>query len=1032
MIPAAERAALEALHFNPAPTPDDIWHASPCNVPELHERAVREILSGVGRARRSDTVTPLSVALQGRAGAGKTHLLGAVRETIQRAEGGGYFFLVNMINGRTFWESTVQGILQGLTRDVAGLGTQLKTFLRRLTPYLLIPAEVRDAIVGNAHLERAHLDTFIRALRHYDAVVGRECQDTARALVLYGSLNFDHQDIGQAHLISEPTELSDRTDWGFTAAVRKPQEVVSDISRLIALTLSPSVIAIDQLDTLFAQTTTAFFNRSEALDPEQTATVGPIADGLLTLRDVTQRTLVVMSCLPDTWELLKRGTPSPVIQRFRETQLPDRIDSADIARLIVSKRFAEAYKEEHFHPPYPTWPIRPEAFEDARRFTPRTLLQRVDLHIRQCLDKDVVEELVRFPEKQPPNPPLPPASDDQADLAPLDTMFEQFLNSADVSGALDRYTEDAEMPPLLAAGLQAWIDEQAPSGVVFKQDPKPSPKPALHGRLIEVLDEATENEAHWAFRAIAHPNARAVTARIKDACTMAGLDLAIPQRRLILLRQQPWPTGARTKETLDSFLAAGGIWHQISERDLKTFDALRRMQTVQHALLGEWLVARRPASRTALFSEILRPPSPLPPLPPFPAPSTASTSTISLGRLMNEDAPLTVDLESLRRHAVIFAGSGSGKTVLIRRLVEECAQQGVSSIVLDPNNDLARLGDPWPSPPTGWGPGDDRRAREYLEHTDVAVWTPNVSSGRPLSFQPLPDFTSLLDSQDEFDQAVRAAVEALAPRAGVAGTTRNAAQSKAVLTEALQVYARSGKAGLDGFTDFLADLPDDVSRMSRANKLAHDLSETLKAAMVNDPLFGGRGTAADPAALLTPPPGKRARVSVISFIGLTSDVAKQSFVNQLQMALFTWLKRNPAGDRPLGGLFIMDEAQTLAPSSGTTTATASTITLASQARKYGLGLVFATQAPKGLHNQISGNATTQFFGLLNSPAQIDAARELAQAKGGKLPDIGLLGSGQFYAAGEGFSFVKVRTPLCLTHHPKAPLTPEEVIDRARR
>jgi DNA helicase HerA-like ATPase len=148
------------------------------------------------------------------------------------------------------------------------------------------------------------------------------------------------------------------------------------------------------------------------------------------------------------------------------------------------------------------------------------------------------------------------------------------------------------------------------------------------------------------------------------------------------------------------------------------------------------------------------------------------------------------------------------------------------------------------------------------------------------------------------------------------------------------------------------------------------------------------------------------------------------------MALFAWIRRHPAGDRPLGGLFVMDEAQTLAPASGKTPCTASTIALASQARKYGLGLVFATQAPKGLHNQISGNATTQFFGLLNAPAQIDAARELAQAKGGRLPDIGLLSSGQFYAAGEGFSLVKVKTPMCLTHHPKAPLSPEEVVRRA--
>jgi len=412
-------------------------------------------------------------------------------------------------------------------------------------------------------------------------------------------------------------------------------------------------------------------------------------------------------------------------------------------------------------------------------------------------------------------------------------------------------------------------------------------------------------------------------------------------------------------------------------------------------------------------------------------PDGHETPSILLGSTVESWEPFTLSLESLRRHCVIFAGSGSGKTVLIRRLVEECARQGVSAIVLDPNNDLARLGDPWPEPPAGWLAGDDARARDYLDHTDVVIWTPLVNAGRPLCFQPLPDFRPVRDSPDEFDLVLRSTVEALAPRAGVHGTTKLAQRGEAVLTEALRAYAATGRAGLTDFTEFLAELPAGVSRMAKADKLAHEAAETLKAAMVTDPLFGGEGTAADPGALLTPPRGKRARVSVVSFVGLSSNEQRQGFVNQLQMALFSWVKRNPAGDRPLGGLLVMDEAQTLAPSTGKTPCTESSIALASQARKYGLGLVFATQAPKGLHNQISGNATTQFFGLLNAPVHIDAARELAAAKGGKLPDIGLLESGHFYVAGEGFSFVKVRTPMCLTHHPKAPLSPDEVIGRSR-
>jgi hypothetical protein len=202
------------------------------------------------------------------------------------------------------------------------------------------------------------------------------------------------------------------------------------------------------------------------------------------------------------------------------------------------------------------------------------------------------------------------------------------------------------------------------------------------------------------------------------------------------------------------------------------------------------------------------------------------------------------------------------------------------------------------------------------------------------------------------------------------------------------------------------------------------------AAIVNDPLFGGDGEAVDPGLLLTPSAGKRARVSVISFVGLPSDDQRQSFVNQLQMALFAWIKKNPAGDRPLGGLFVMDEAQTLAPAGAMTACTLSTIKLASQARKYGLGLVFATQAPKGLHNQIPGNAATQFFGFLNSPVQIAAAREMAQAKGGDVLDISRLRAGQFYAASEGLAFQKLQIPLCLSHHPTSALTAEEVISRA--
>ena len=43
-----------------------------------------------------------------------------------------------------------------------------------------------------------------------------------------------------------------------------------------------------------------------------------------------------------------------------------------------------------------------------------------------------------------------------------------------------------------------------------------------------------------------------------------------------------------------------------------------------------------------------------------------------------------------------------------------------------------------------------------------------------------------------------------------------------------------------------------------------------------------------------------------------------------------------------------------------------------------------------------------------------------------------LGTGEFYAAVEGAEFVKMQAPICLSHHPKSPLTAEEVVQRAAR
>jgi DNA helicase HerA-like ATPase len=172
-------------------------------------------------------------------------------------------------------------------------------------------------------------------------------------------------------------------------------------------------------------------------------------------------------------------------------------------------------------------------------------------------------------------------------------------------------------------------------------------------------------------------------------------------------------------------------------------------------------------------------------------------------------------------------------------------------------------------------------------------------------------------------------------------------------------------------------------------------------------------------------------VSVVSLAALPTDEARQMFARQLQLAVVRWARQLPAAG-PLRGLVVMDEAQGLAPAGPPTPSTDSTLALTAEVGAHGLGLVFATRSPHALTDQIPRVAATQFLGRLNAPAQIDTARAMARALGGEAPDIGRLGVGEFYAAGDGIPFQHVSTPLCLSHHPGWPPPVEEILARARQ
>lgn len=1039
MIDSRQREALAALRLTWAPTADDLWHSQDAlHVGGLNEFALDDVDAAFSDAARNPDSNPLGVVIQGQAGSGKTHLLGQVRQRVHAQ--GGFFLLVELLDATSFWQSAHGGVLESLGRPGGQRDAQITDLLWELSTLAHVSRADRRALGGDVDLTPDILERFVNALHKEHRATVRETQHTLRALVLLGSGDLAQQDVGQAFLSGGELDDAARQAWRLPQPTLTPQESVRQMSRIIALA-GPAVLAIDQIDTLLAQSsdTTGSPERTDNRDLEH------VAHGLMSIRQTMRRTPAVVACLPAVWKEIETRATASVADRFRVTHPLRPMPSAELGRAILERRFAAGYRSVGFIPPYPSWPVTPDAFAEAVDFTPRELLKAADAHVRRCLENDTAAELTSLTGTAEVPHHEGGERGGGLDKTELDVRFLEYRRRAVPAAALDSEGEDTTVPALLAAALDAWIAELGEEVEAFRQDPPPGRRPALHARLRQSLDADTDDERHWAFRAIATSNAVAAQTRIRNASSAVGSGSG--KRRLFLLRNTPWPSGKKTAELVAEFEATGGRTLALRDDDLRTLTALRDLIADNHPDLPTWLRVRRPAHGIAVLREALgdlagNAPEPVEQpedggaqhivdVPGYGAVERTPTA-IPVGVDEATDAVLSVDLLALRKHAVIFAGSGSGKTVLIRRLVEECALRGVSSIVLDPNNDLARLGSAWPQPPDGWSPSDDERATEYLANTEVVVWTPRRDAGRPLSFQPLPDFAGVLDAPEEFDEAVEAAVAALEPRALIIGGNAKAMQSRAVLKVALRHYGRTADpVTLPGFIAMLADLPDGVSELPKGAKLAAELADNLHAAMVNDPLFGGRGAPADPGVLLTPSPGRRARVSVINMAGLTTEQQREGFVNQLQMALFSWIKSHPAGDRPLGGLLVIDEAQNFAPSDRHTACTRSTLALVSQARKYGLGLVFATQAPRGLHNYVPGNAATQFYGLLNSPAQIATAREMARVKGGEVPDISRLRAGNFYAALEGESFHRIRTPWCLSHHPHSPPTADEVIELAR-
>jgi hypothetical protein len=1058
-----ELQAFRAVDLNWTHALQNVWTDPDYQVDELHRAIADRVMDDFQRGTRNLTDNPIGRVVVGQAGAGKTHLIGTLRRRVWQA--GGWFVLLDIVGISDFWRTAAHCFVNALMQPMANGRTQCRAVLSEIAKRVPLDSITRIEVGRwEAKPDRTRLDTvdlFLKLLRRLDTAGTMRNQDIIRAFLLLDAEDMEANNVAYGWLQGLDVD-ENRRELKFMGPPPAFPELVRGMIWIVSLA-GPLMIAVDQIDAIVGASN-ALMGGAPGDDDEAVRkarhVIEMLAGGLMDLHDLKRRAMTVVSCLQETWPIIRQKAVQSAAQRFEELPGLNPINDRRTVEHLIGARLGKGYAEAGFRPRYPTWPFRPEAIASAIGLLPRQILIRCQNHRQRCVEKGEVFECASLASATPTAAPAPASSE-------LDRRFRELSEAADISGLLDPEGEDAAAASLLVHACELYlghVDLPESLDAIVKPDPNPK-KPSLHARLSFVFHDEGDREQHYCFRALGHANAIAFQTRLRAAMTAAGIDVALKFRHLFILRRDALPGGAKTKDLVQQFEKAGGAFVDPSDGDLRAFVALRAMAEADLPGFEAWLLARKPLFDTALFQlaglappaflsgVVVTPPrpeaAPAPVAPvarqrPTPAPPPVSpaakptvaplaaapppTDQIPLGRRFERGAlgdPVTLARSQLSTHVAIVAGSGSGKTVLLRRIVEEAALLGIPAIVLDVNNDLSRLGDSWPARPPSFSDEDAAKAEAYRARADVVVWTPGVGGGQPLYLSLLPDFASAND-EDDRAQAVGMAQATLEPYLGGAG--QKAALKRGVLADALRRFAKGGGGTLDDLIRLLSEPPDDLSQISDAGKLAAEMADQLRAAIATNPLLKADGPTLDPARLFSGEGGKT-RISVINLAGLASDPAKQAFVNQLQMTLFTWIKKHPS---PAGRLYIMDEAQNFAPSQLGTACKRSTLALASQARKYGLGMIFATQHPKGIDNAILSNCATHFYGRVASPTAIIAVEDLVASKGGSASDIGKLTTGEFYFATEGLPRpLKIRAPLCLSWHPPNPPTPEEVAQKAR-
>ena len=349
---------------------------------------------------------------------------------------------------------------------------------------------------------------------------------------------------------------------------------------------------------------------------------------------------------------------------------------------------------------------------------------------------------------------------------------------------------------------------------------------------------------------------------------------------------------------------------------------------------------------------------------------------LHLGRNPDSGQAIRLPEEDLLRHVVILGATGSGKTVLGKAILEEAVRLGIPVVAVDSQGDLASLALA-ATQETAEAHETPQDARdEYWARAAVQILTPGSRHGMARSLNPLKDAPAF-EAQEDAVLYVDAIAEGLASAMGYNLASDSGSRAKDTIYIALQDSWRLGK-----WPKEVADLPLILERRGATEDVL--LSHKERAALIRRSkamtvgakgLLFTAGPALDVKDMVSWAPKGRTPVNIVYTGGLRSPSEREMVVATLCEDVYHWMVSETNGGLRL--VLYLDEVAGLCPPHPKNPPAKKFLSLLfRQARKYGVGLVVATQNVTDLDYKALGQANTWALGRLLARQDLDRVRHL--------------------------------------------------------